>query len=215
MEGIMLVGNRMTKHPVTISSEELLSQAKEKMAVGRFRRLPVIDDGKLTGIITDRDLRQHTGGLERTKVNGVMTEKPIAVNLETMLEDAAEIMLRNQIGGLPVLHQGLLVGIITTSDVMKAFLDVMGATESASARIDLIIQGEKHGLVEASQIVSREAGKILSVGTYRETFGANPVCYLRIVSRNAGAIAKALRQSGFDVLGVHETRTDAGMRAAG
>ena len=211
----MLVGNRMTKHPVTITSEELLSQAKEKMAAGRFRRLPVVSDGKLTGIITERDLRQYAGVLERTKVNAVMTENPITVSPETMLEDAADIMLKHQIGGLPVLHQGQLVGIITISDVMQAFLAVMGASESASARIDFTLEGEEHGLVEASRIVSREAGEILGVGTYREKFGANPVCYLRVLSRNAEAIAKALRQSGFDVLGVHRTGTGTRMKAAG
>jgi acetoin utilization protein AcuB len=211
----MLVGNRMTKHPVTITSEELLSQAKEKMAAGRFRRLPVVSDGKLTGIITERDLRQYAGVLEHTKVNAVITEKPITVGPETMLEDAADIMLKHQIGGLPVLHQGQLVGIITTSDVMKAFLDVMGASEGASARIDFTLEGEEHGLVEASRIVAREAGEILGVGTYRENFGANPVCYLRVLSRNAEAIAKALRQSGFDVLGVHGTDTGTKMKAVG
>ncbi|MBI2228812.1 MAG: CBS domain-containing protein [Deltaproteobacteria bacterium] len=85
----MLVGNRMTKRPVTITSEELLSQAKEKMAAGRFRRLPVVSDGKLTGIVTERDLRQYAGVLDHTKVNAVMTEKPITVGPEAMLEDAA------------------------------------------------------------------------------------------------------------------------------
>ena len=211
----MLVGNRMTKYPVTITSEELLSQAKEKMAAGRFRRLPVMSDGKLTGIITDRDLRQHAGVLEHIKINAAMTEQPITVGPETMLDDAADIMLKNQIGGLPVLHQGQLVGIITSSDVMKAFLDVMGASESASARIDITLEGEEHGLVEASRIVAREAGEILGVGTYREKFGANPVCYLRVLSRNADVIARALRQSGFDVLGVHRRDTETRMRAAG
>lgn len=211
----MLVGNRMTKHPVTIASVELLSQAKEKMIAGRFRRLLVVDDGKLTGIITERDLRQYAGVLDHTKINAVMVEKPVTVIPETMLEEAAEIMLRNQIGGLPVLRQGQLVGIITTSDIMKAFLDLMGASESASARIDFILEGEEHGLVEASRIVSREAGEVLGVGTYREKLGANPVCYLRVITRNAEAIAKALRQSGFNVLGVHHTDMETRIRAAG
>src|SRR3990172_921110 len=157
----MLVGNRMTNQPVTITSEELLSQAKEKMAAGRFRRLPVVSDGKLTGIITERDLRQYAGVLEHTKVNAVITEKPITVGPETMLEDAADIMLKHQIGGLPGLHQGQLVGIITTSDVIKRFLDVMGASEGASARIDFTLEGEEHGLGEASRIVAREAGGLM------------------------------------------------------
>jgi acetoin utilization protein AcuB len=205
----------MTKHPVTITAEELLSQAKEKMTAGRFRRLPVVSDGKLTGIITDRDLRQYAGVLERTKINAVMTEKPLTVRPDTMLEDAADIMLKNQIGGLPVVHQGRLVGIITSSDVMKAFLDVMGASEGASARIDFTLEGEEHGLVEASRIVSREGGEMLGVGTYREKFGANPVCYLRVLAPNAEAIATALRRSGFDVLGVHQTGRETKMAAEG
>jgi len=211
----MLVGNRMTKQPVTITDEELLSQAQEKMAAGRFHRLPVVDDGKLVGIVTDRDLRQYVGVLEHTKVNAVMSERPITVTPQTMLEEAAHIMLKNQIGGLPVLLQDRLVGIITTSDVMKAFLDVMGASESGSARIDFILEGEEHGLVEASRIVAREGGEVLGVGSYREKLGSNPVCYLRVLGSNAEGIAKALRKSGFEVLGLHRTGAAASMMAEG
>lgn len=199
----MLVGNRMTKEPVTITADVLLNEAEEKMRKGGFRRLPVIGDGKLVGIITDRDLRAHVGYLERTRVNGVMTEKVRTVGPETTLEEAAQILLKFQIGGLPVVDDGRLVGIITTSDVMKAFLDTMGASQPASTRIDFILEGEEHGLIEASRVVSREDGEILGIGTYREKIGENPVCYLRLLSGNAERIAEALRRSGFNVLGVH------------
>lgn len=199
----MLVGNRMTKEPVTITADVLLNEAEEKMRKGGFRRLPVIGDGKLVGIITDRDLRAHVGYLERTRVNGVMTEKVRTVGPETTLEEAAQILLKFQIGGLPVVDDGRLVGIITTTDVMKAFLDTMGASQPASTRIDFILEGEEHGLIEASRVVSREDGEILGIGTYREKIGENPVCYLRLLSGNAERIAEALRRSGFNVLGVH------------
>ena len=69
--------------------------------------------------------------------------------------------------------------------------------------MDLIIEGEEHGIIESSRVVSREAGEILGIGTYRETIGENPVCYLRLLSGNAERIAEALRRSGFNVLGVH------------
>ena len=199
----MLVGNRMTKEPVTITADVLLNEAEEKMRKGGFRRLPVIGDGKLVGIITDRDLRAHVGYLERTRVNGVMTEKVRTVGPETTLEEAAQILLKFQIGGLPVVDDGRLVGIITTTDVMKAFLDTMGASQPASTRIDFILEGEEHGLTEASRVVSREGGEILGIGTYREKIGENPVCYLRLLSGNAEKIAEALRRSGFNILGVH------------
>jgi acetoin utilization protein AcuB len=199
----MLVGNRMTKHPVTIGSEDHLDQAKAKMDAGRFRRLPVISGGTLVGIVTDRDLRQHTGHLNQVKVGGVMSEKPVTIAPGATVEEAAQILLNRQIGGLPVVEQNQLIGVITTNDIMKAFLDVMGAAAEGSTRIDFILEGEEHGLTEASRIVNREGGEILGVGTYREKVADNPVCYLRLVSGNPDKIARALRSGGFDVLGVH------------
>ena len=200
----MIVGNRMTKEPMTAEPDELLISASHKMRAGGFRRLPVVSEGKLVGILTDRDLRAHQGHLEQTKINGVMSEKPVAVTPATTLEDAAQIMLERQFGGLPVVVDGRLVGIITASDILKAFLDVMGASHGGSTRIDFVLEGEEHGFVEATRLVAREGGEVLGVGTYREKLGENPVCYLRLLSGNPENIAKALRASGFNVLGVHK-----------
>lgn len=199
----MIVGNRMTKNPITVAPDEHLSNAREKMTAGRFRRVPVVSGGELVGIVTDRDLRARAGQLDRVKVDAVMNERLITITPASTVEEAATLMLKHQIGGLPVIDKGKLIGVITASDVLKAFLDVMGASEEASTRIDFILEGEEHGLQEASRIVAREGGEILGVGTYREKLGESPVCYLRLVSGNAQAIAKALRQSGFNVLGVH------------
>lgn len=121
-----------------------------------------------------------------------------------MIEDVAQILLERQIGGLPVLADGQLVGIITTSDVMRAFLDVMGASQGGTTRIDFMLEGEERSLAEASRLVAREGGEILGVGTYRAKADENPVCYLRIRCPNANTIAKTLRYGGFNVLGVHE-----------
>jgi acetoin utilization protein AcuB len=200
----MIVGNRMTKHPVTVGPQDHLDQAKAKMEAGRFRRLPVVSDGTLVGIITERDLREHIGHFNQVKVNGAMIEKPITITPGVTVEEAAQILLKRQIGGLPVVEKDMLIGIITTNDIMKAFLDVMGASAPGSTRVDFILEGEEHGLTEASRIVNREGGEILGVGTYREKIGDNPVCYLRLLSGNAEKIAKSLRSGGFDVLGVHK-----------
>jgi acetoin utilization protein AcuB len=200
----MLVGNRMTKHPITIGPDELLSAAKSKMHSGRFRRLPVVSGGDLVGLITERDLREHRGHLDQVKVNGAMITKLITIGPGATLEEAGQIMLKRQIGGLPVVEKGTLIGVITANDIMKAFLDVMGASEPDSTRIDFILEGEEHGLTEASRIVNREGGEILGVGTYREKIGDNPVCYLRLLSGNTEKIVKALRTGGFDVLGIHK-----------
>jgi acetoin utilization protein AcuB len=199
----MLVKNRMTQEPVTIAPDELLIRASHSMRSGGFRRLPVVSEGKLVGIISERDLREHRGHLEHTKVNGVMTGYPITTTPETPVEEAARIMLERQIGGLPVVEGGQLVGVITVSDVMNAFLDMMGASKGGSTRIDFVLEGEEHGIVEASRVIAREGGQVLGIGTYREKLGDRSICYLRLIAGDADKIARALRSSGYDVLGVH------------
>jgi acetoin utilization protein AcuB len=162
-----------------------------------------VSDGKLVGIISERDLRTHAGHLEEIKINGIMTDNPVTVAPTTTIEEAALIMLEKKFGGLPVVAAGHLVGIITTSDVMRAFLDVMGAGHGGSSRIDFILEGEEHGLNEASRIIAREGGEILGVGTFRDKLADSPVCYLRLLAGDPEQIAKALRGSGFNVVGVH------------
>lgn len=200
----MIVGNRMTKEPITVDAEDLAVRAAHKMQAGGFRRLPVVRDSKLVGIISERDLREHRGHLEQIKINGVMTEKPVSVTPESTLEEAALIMLERQIGGLPVVAEGHLVGMITETDILRAFLDVMGASHGGSSRIDFVLEGEEHGFVEATRLVAREGGEVLGVGTYREKLGEDPVCYLRLVGGAPDNIAQALRNRGFNVLGVHK-----------
>jgi acetoin utilization protein AcuB len=200
----MIVGKRMTKEPTTVEPEDLLIRAVHKMQAGRFRRLPVVSDGTLVGIVSDRDLREHRGHLDQVKINDIMSERPVTVTPATTIEEAARIMLERQIGGLPVVADGRLVGMITTSDVMRAFLDVMGASHGGSTRIDFVLEGEEHGFNQATRIVAREGGEILGVGTYRENLGDNPLCYLRLLAGNPDTIAKALRSSGFNLLGVHK-----------
>ena len=137
----MIVGNRMTKEPITVEPEDLSIRASHKMQAGGFRRLPVVSDGKLVGIISERDLREHRGHLEQIKINGIMTENPITVTPATTVEEAAQIMLERQIGGLPVVADGRVVGIVTASDILRAFLDVMGASHGGSSRIDFRPRG--------------------------------------------------------------------------
>ena len=200
----MLVGKRMSKDPVTVTAEDLLIQARLKMQRGGFRRLPVVSDGQLVGIITDRDTREHAGYLDRTEVKAAMSKKPITVTPATTLETAAQILLKRKIGGLPVMENGRLVGVITTSDILQAFLDVMGASEETSRRLDFVLREEGGGVAEAAKIVAQEGGEVIGVGTYRGKWGDSPVCYLRLRSGDANAIAKLFKEKGFEVLGVHD-----------
>ncbi len=123
----MLVRERMTPNPVTVSPKAMLSIARDKMAAGKFRRVPVVQDGVLVGILTDRDLRQYVGVEERTRIEAAMTETPLTIPPTLTVAEATRLMLKHQISGLPVLEGGQLVGIITTSDILRAFLELTGA----------------------------------------------------------------------------------------
>jgi acetoin utilization protein AcuB len=120
--------NAMTANPVTVSSRDTLAKAKALMDAGRFRRLPVVDDGRLIGIVTERDLRGHSGTLDYTRVDAAMRSAVVTVSASDSVEDAARLMLKHKVGGLPVVEGGKLVGIVTMTDIVKGFLRLVEAT---------------------------------------------------------------------------------------
>ncbi len=126
----MLIGRLMTYGAATVSSHDTLQTAADLMKNGGFRRVPVVDEGKLVGIVSDRDVREHSGYLELTRVTAAMTADPQTVTPKMSVEDAARLMIEHKIGGLPVVEDGKLVGMITTTDVLKAFLKVEAAAQT-------------------------------------------------------------------------------------
>jgi CBS domain-containing protein len=116
----LLVAHWMTSHPITITPRERLPQAVELMQQHRFRSLPVVDDGQLVGIITDRDIRTNLNRLEALEVGKVMTTNVMTVTPHTSVWDAARLLSDRKIGAAPVTDQGVLVGIVSTADLLKA-----------------------------------------------------------------------------------------------
>jgi len=128
----MLISRLMTYGAETVSSYDTLQTAALVMKRGGFRRVPVVDDNQLVGIISDRDVRAHEGYLDNTRVSAAMTPDPKTVTPKMSVEDAARLMIEHKIGGLPVVEDSKLVGIITATDVLKAFLKVEAATQTFS-----------------------------------------------------------------------------------
>lgn len=122
----------MIGKPVTVTPQDSLATAQAQMQAGGFRQLPVVTDGKLVGIVTDRDVRRYVRKMRITEVKAAMTKDPETVTPVTTLEEAAQLLLEHKIGGLPVLEADSLVGIITTTDILRAFLDVMGKVRERS-----------------------------------------------------------------------------------
>jgi acetoin utilization protein AcuB len=119
----MKVTDWMTTEVETVHPRDTLADAEAKMRRGRFRRVPVVDDGgALVGILTERALQGHVGFLPITRVTAAMTENPLTIDPDESIERAATIILERKIGGLPVVNKGALVGIITTTDLLAGFL---------------------------------------------------------------------------------------------
>jgi universal stress protein A len=118
------VGHWMTPNPEVAAPDEKLATVRAKMLSGEFRSVPVLSAGKLVGIVTDRDLRRHEGHLEHTEVKVAMAEEVATVTPSTPIPDAAKIMMERKIGALPVMDGQRLAGIISTTDLLRAHLEV-------------------------------------------------------------------------------------------
>ncbi len=199
----MIVARIMTKNPVTITPQESLAEAKHRMAKGVFRRLPVVEGGQLVAILTDRDLRKHEGYLDHTKVNAAMNTNPVAIEPSAPVERAAATMIKRCIGGLPVVDNSKLVGIVTRTDLVRAFVDMLGAHPDEAARIDVALEGELDRVAAALEIAAGRCGRVMGVGSYAEDGEGARVFFLRVPAADAHAVAKSLRDNDFRVLAVH------------
>jgi acetoin utilization protein AcuB len=200
----MLIRRWMTKNPVVIGSRETLAEARRRMDKGNFRRLPVLEDGELVGVITDRDLRQQIGQLEHTRVGTVMAKPVITVTPDMLLDQAAYLLVKHKVGGLPVVEGRGVVGIITAIDMLRAFAEVLGAAEEGVSRIDLAFSGNTFDLAMIASLVGLENGELLGMGTYEgEGDRRNQVVYVRVRAENARRIADMLTENNFAVLAIH------------
>ena len=143
----MRVENCMQRRPVTVSPQDTLRGAWQIIRERRVRHLPVVERGRLVGIVTDRDLRQalpsRAVGLEiheaphlaeKVRIWEVMARAVVTITREAPIEEAARLLLKYRIGGLPVLKGETLVGIITKTDLLRAFLGESGSSPRPASR---------------------------------------------------------------------------------
>jgi acetoin utilization protein AcuB len=156
----------MIPDPISITEKTSVKQAIEIMKVNSIRHLPVISEGNiLVGFVTLADLKM---GLIPSMVAGLtlsdlMIKSPIVVDPDSDIEIAAQLIYKHKISGIPVVKKGKLVGIITESDMLRAFIDMMGIL-NASSRLDVAIKSEPGMLRKAVQIIEENGGEIVNVG---------------------------------------------------
>jgi len=200
----MLVKDIMHKNPHTVTTGTTLEEAYRLMQESRFRHFPVLEGGRLVGVVTDRDLRLATSTLAPVPfpagalVGDMMTRDPRTAGLLDPVEDAARVMRELKIGCLPVVDGGELLGIVTGIDLLDALLLLTGVG-NASSRIEVELADRPGELCRLTGYFSERNINIHSLLTYPDT-PDRVRTVLRIGSIEARLLADGLRQAGFEVV---------------
>ena len=197
----MLVARRMSRNPIAIAPEASIQEAIELMKEHSIRHLPVVDgDEHLVGWVTDTDLRGVfiASMIEELTVGDVMITDPITVSSTDVLEQAALLITKHKIGGMPVLEDGKLVGIITVVDILQAFVDIMGVLGSSS-RLDVRLGEARDAFQQVSRIIREHDGEIISVGILSQE-SPEKIYSFRIEKCDTEPLRQALEEQGHKVV---------------
>ena len=196
----MKVRDLMIPEPITVSENASIQEALETMKANAIRHLPVTGAHQtLKGLLTLADLK--AGLLPSMIVDVSLTDliirDPIVVSPDDDMEKAAQLIYRYKIGGMPVVEEDRLVGIITESDILRAFIDMMGILMSSS-RLNVVIEEAPGAFKKAVQIIEDGGGDIINVGMAARKKGRRTY-YFRLLTCKTAGIRKALEKGGFSV----------------
>lgn len=209
----MLVYERMSRHPITVNVDVPIDEALQLMREKKVRRLPVLDkQGKLVGIVSEKDLLYASPSpatslsiheihylVSKIKVADVMTKGVITVGEYTPLEEAARIMVDHKIGGLPVLRDGTLVGIITETDLFKIFLELLGARE-AGARVTMLVPEQPGILATITREIAEMGGNIISLGTFLGEDPTNRLITVKVAEVEQEKLVTSMESLGMEIV---------------
>ncbi len=208
----MLVKEIMSKNPVTIGPRAKLRSLHNLMRANKVRHIPVVKNGKLIGIVTERDIRYamvpkkipgkkipRGWNLDHLKVMDIMTKDSFTISQDAHVEDAAKIIFGNRIGALPVMKANKMVGIISLMDLLGVFIEMMGMLQKSS-RIDILMPKSQASMDKAASLIKKNNGHIISVGISPYPKNSKNSLYLfRLESCNIKPIVRDIKGAGFKV----------------
>jgi len=203
----MFVGERMTHPVITVTPETPVHDALMMFKKEHIRRAPVVKDGKMLGIISERDLLNASPSpatslsvwemnylISKVTVKQVMSKKVTTIDVNTPIEEAARIMADTKIGGMPVMRSGKLVGIITETDLFKIFLELMGARTKA-LRVTAEVEDKPGVLAAVTKAISEAGGNFLSFGLFSGDDTATKILTFKVEGMKKDDITKALNKA--------------------
>jgi len=195
----MLVKDFMTPNPVAVEPERSAEETLELMKNLNFRQCPVVESGKLVGIVTDRDLRTSLAAGGNVKVSDIMAKEPVTILDYASVEGAAEIIRIGKFNALPVVtNKGDLVGILSVTDLLDALLQMLGFHEKPQ-RLEVQMP-DGMGMFDVLQIIQNNSEKVLSFSSAPES---RKHYYFWVVNCNFGEVEKALRRLDTRISTIH------------
>lgn len=223
----MRIRDLMTKNPITVESDTLVLDAQKIMSEHNIRRLPVVDKGKLKGIITKHDLLEASPSpatslsvhelnylLSKMKVKEIMKKDPITLTPDMPFEEALRIGQEKKIGSFPVVENGKLVGIATESDIVRSLTRALGIREEGSR---ITIEGLGGKLTELEKIISiasQHQTIVLSMISLPRPEKKDWMIVLRLKTNNPDPIVKDFKKAGFNVTYASWFRCESGVTTA-
>jgi len=208
----------MSHHPITARQDIGIDEALKIMRDEKVRRLPVVNRrGLLVGIVSEKDLLLASPSpatslsihelhylLSRMKVAEVMTKEVITVTEYTSLEEAACIMVDNKIGGLPVMRDGKLVGIITETDLFKIFIELLGAREGG-VRITMLVPEQPGVLAQITGEIAGMGGNIVALGTFLGQDPTNRLITIKVADTDEKKLVATMEAIGMELVDVRSS----------
>jgi acetoin utilization protein AcuB len=210
----MLVVERMSRPVIPVHPDTTVPEAIELMRREKIRRAPVIRNGELVGIVTERDLTHASASsattlsvwelnylLSKVTVGQVMTKKVITVAEDTPIEEAARIMADNKIGGMPIVRGGHVVGIITETDLFRVFLELMGAREKG-VRVTAMIAEEVGQLARLTSAIAQAGGNIIALGTFAGEDPSNSLVVCKVAGLEPNTVRELIAPAVLKVVDI-------------
>ena len=207
----MLVKDFMKRDPITVKKDDSFRYALKLIRKEGIKHLPVLEGKKVVGIVTDRDLRQAAPSpatslevhelnylLERLEVEAIMTKKVITVTPESKLLDAAKLLITRKIGCLPVVEQDELVGIITETDILRAYIE---QEERITAPSELVVE-DRPGAIEAVAAAAASGSATVISGRVIDQRGHRAVLLVRVPGHLAADVRCRLEAAGHPPINV-------------
>jgi acetoin utilization protein AcuB len=207
---MLQVKDSMAREVTTLAPGDTAADALALCRERRIRHLPVLEDGRLVGIVSDRDLRSATpafgdparsAALSEVRVGDVMAREVVTADPDDPIDEAANTMRERRINCLPVLEGGELVGIVTSSDVMESLVYLLGAHEPGS-RMEVVVPDRPGTLAGVAGLIGELGINIISVVTGPRTEEDPPsrVAIFRVDTINPSHAAAILEKAGYVVL---------------